>query len=80
MSGNRVKKGQLVCLLCRAPLVESTAAGLWLHPESTICQVRVTDADGLSLDEQYEVVDDVIYERETPTTPTTAMTLFGLPE
>lgn len=67
MPGKLAKKGQLVCLLCKSPLVESTAFGLWLHPPVAGCTVAVTDSDGVSVDEQYEVVDGVIYEREVET-------------
>lgn len=43
------------CVLCKAPLSPSPYDGLWLHPESVTCQVRVTDHLGLSVDDQYGV-------------------------
>lgn len=49
------------CALCKAPLSPSSYDGLWLHPESATCQVRVADHLGLSLDDQYGVDAEGIY-------------------
>lgn len=55
----------LACILCKAPLVQDTqVAGFWLHPDDLHCTVRITDSDGVSVDDRYErdPSDGVIYE------------------
>lgn len=57
----KLSKRKHNCVLCKAPLSPSPYDGLWLHPESTTCQVRVTDHLGLSLDDRYGVDAEGIF-------------------
>lgn len=66
MLGRPTKAQGLACLLCKASLAATDEAAIWLHPSSPACSVQVTDADGVSQDDRYEVVDDVVYEKEMP--------------
>jgi hypothetical protein len=55
------------CLACKSALHASSADGLWLHPPSEVCAVRVTDEVGLSLDDKYEVENGIVYAIEQVT-------------
>lgn len=73
MSAKAAKKQEsspaVTCILCKAPLEESTARGLLLHEETKLCEVRITDKFGISLDDKYEIIDGEIYERQLPLFP-----------
>lgn len=58
----KIKNRSKSCPLCAAVLVPSPVEGILRHPASEICQVVLTDRDGISIDEHYVVEDDVIYE------------------
>jgi hypothetical protein len=58
----KTKNRSKSCPLCGAVLAVTPVAGILRHPASETCQVVLTDADGISIDESYVVEDDVIYE------------------
>ena len=65
MSGPRTKRQEAPqCLLCKARIEESTASGLWLHAEPSVCEAKITDRYGVSLDERYELIDGEIFEKD----------------
>jgi len=57
-----MRKKKPTCVLCGAKLLSTINAGVLAHAPSEVCSVRVTDTDGLSIDEAYEIEDGVLYE------------------
>jgi hypothetical protein len=57
------------CVLCSSTLAYSAVEGILLHPESTLCAVALTDLDGLSIDDAYELDAGVIYVLNAEPTP-----------
>jgi hypothetical protein len=53
------------CLLCKRSLTETSAPNLFLHEEAEDCLVRVTDSWGISRDDDYEVIGDDVYVRDS---------------
>lgn len=64
-TARKKKAPALRCALCSAELIIcETQPGFWLHPESEKCSVWIADADGISVDDDYEVSEDgVVYQR-----------------